>query len=48
VVLHAPLETLSMDDGTSRKAVPLRSAKVRLTGEPLSVGVSREFTIGER
>lgn len=46
VVLHAPLETLVFDDGTTRRAIPLRSAKVRLTGEPLSVAVSRAFTIG--
>ncbi len=47
-VLHAPLETLVYDDGTSEQLLPLRGAKARLTGEPLSVRVSRVVTIGGR
>ncbi len=46
VVLHAPLQSLVFDDGASRRQVALRSAKVRLTGDPLSVAVSRALSIG--
>jgi alpha-glucosidase len=45
-VLHAPLETLVYDDGSSEQRLPLRSAKARLTGEPLSVRVSRVVRVG--
>lgn len=45
-VLHAPSQRLTLERDGREQPVPLRDAKVRLTGEPLSVRVSRAVRIG--
>jgi hypothetical protein len=45
-VLHAPSQKLTLSTTGPEQQLPLRDAKVRLTGEPLSVKVSRAVMIG--
>jgi alpha-glucosidase len=46
-VLHSPNRALVLElDGAGEQSTPLRDAKVHLTGEPLSVRVSRVVVIG--
>jgi alpha-glucosidase len=46
-VLHAPARALSVTlDGGPEQGLPLRDARVHLTGDPLSVRVSRPMRLG--
>ncbi len=45
-VLHAPSDSLVLEQNGTEQRLPLRDVKVHLTGDPLSAGTSRSISIG--